>query len=457
MINNPSGIFTFKPASSICDSTGNLLFYVGSYTSNPVVLTSYIGAVFNNNDQVMAGGDSLEIAQRGSDGPIILPVQRIGFYNYYIFHHKEYQTISNFYYNWSLLNDSNGILIMISKNNLLSNMSSAAKLAAVRHGNGKDWWLVTHSVQADTFCVYLIDSSGINMPIIQKIGALYNGLLPFQGLNGEMVFSSFGNYLGAVSNDVIDVFDFDRCTGIISNHRNLMTQPSNNPDQYYLSCSFSPNENYFYVSNIDWQGISGTYAQHTLQFDMNSIPIISSRCTLNSVISDYGSWQHQLGPDGKIYITRGSVNVPTIFSDTGSTFLSVIENPNDPCPSVIFNTFGQSLDGRRCLGSLPNNPNYELGRVEPNGCVSGLPSVSLLGNISVYPNPAIDQIQISSSRSLNGTVITLFNLQGQQLLQQTPGFGNVFEVELPKSMGTGIYFLRIQAKEGVVTKKVVVK
>jgi hypothetical protein len=33
----------------------------------------------------------------------------------------------------------------------------------------------------------------------------------------------------------------------------------------------------------------------------------------------------------------------------------------------------------------------------------------------------------------------------------------VFEVELPKSIGTGIYFLRIQAKEGVVTKKVVVK
>ncbi len=457
VVNNTSGMFSIKPAGSICDSTGNLLFYIGTYSSNPSVSSSYSGAVWDGNDQILASGDSIKIADQGSDGLIILPFDEGTVRKYYVIHHPPYLAITTFYFNWSLIIDSNNILSVQSKNNLLSNMSSAAKLAAVKHGNGKDWWLVTHSILGDTFCVYLVDSNGIHPPVYQSIGSSYNNVFPYQGLNGELVFSKFGNHLGAVSNDIIDLFDFDRCTGTISNFRNLMSMPTNNPDQFYAACSFSPNERFFYISNLGLNGNPGFRTHHTLQFDLQSTPIVSSRCTVNLVTSDYSAFQHQLGPDGRIYLTRSDAGFPTMVTDTGSTYLSVIENPNDPCPSVVFNTFGQGLDGRRCLGSLPNNPNYELGRVEPNGCVSGLPSASLLGNISVYPSPAIDQIQISSSRSLNGTIIPLFNLQGQQLLQQTTGFGNVFEVELPKCIGTGIYFLRIQAKEGVVTKKVVVR
>jgi hypothetical protein len=87
----------------------------------------------------------------------------------------------------------------------------------------------------------------------------------------------------------------------------------------------------------------------------------------------------------------------------------------------------------------------------------GINENSSLGNIvKVFPNPAMSKVFITSSRSLNETVITLFNIHSQILLQQSPGFGNNFELTIPPDIGTGIYMLRIQSKEGVVTKKIVV-
>jgi hypothetical protein len=83
-------------------------------------------------------------------------------------------------------------------------------------------------------------------------------------------------------------------------------------------------------------------------------------------------------------------------------------------------------------------------------------SPSLIFISYVYPNPAKDNLFITSSRSLNETVITIFNIHSQILLQQSPGFGNSFELTITPDIDTGIYMLRIHSKEGVVTKKIVV-
>ena len=51
----------------------------------------------------------------------------------------------------------------------------------------------------------------------------------------------------------------------------------------------------------------------------------------------------------------------------------------------------------------------------------------------------------------------LMNMQGQVLFSRQTGTGTGFEVELPRDMGNGIYFLRIHSTEGAVSKKVVVQ
>ena len=438
-LNNPSGLFSAKPASTICDSAGNLLFYVGTYSSQPTLLSSYVGAVFNSNDQIILNGDSVNIEEVDDDGTIILPLVN-GDSGFLIVHHPIYQSINNYYFFWSHVIDSSGIYKVVSKNNILANVSSASKLDAVKHGNGNDWWLVTHTIEADTFYVYLIDSNGINPPLKQKIGSYYSNIHPYQGVFGELAFSEFGNYLAAVSTETIDVFTFDRCSGVISNYQNLMTQPINHPDKLYWSCSFSGNERYFYASNLAFQGQPGTNIQHTLQFDMQAASVVSSRCTVYSINSEYVTWQHQLGPDGKIYMARGSAGFPPIVTDTGSTFLAVIENPNDSCPGLIFNLYGQSLDGRRSLACLPNNPNYELGRLEPNGCAT-----ALVENSSspppwlVYPNPASEIINIQSN-SLGGLTgnLHLVSYTGQEMYSSN--LKGTMKLSIPtKQFSSGLY------------------
>ena len=132
------------------------------------------------------------------------------------------------------------------------------------------------------------------------------------------------------------------------------------------------------------------------------------------------------------------------FALAGSTFLSVIENPNDPCPSVIFNTFGQSLDGRRCLGSLPNNPNYELGRVEPNGCASGLPSDSPQGEIIIYPNPANSyfDILLSGNGTENSCVVEVIDAVGKAVLNKTFDSDDLIRIPSIK-FPDGVYSVRV--------------
>ncbi|MBK9638303.1 MAG: T9SS type A sorting domain-containing protein [Bacteroidetes bacterium] len=415
-INNPSGIFTEKPASSICDSAGNLLFYVGTYSNQPTLWNSYVGAVFDSNDQIILNGDSLDIEIVGNDGTIILPLAKDDS-SFLVVHHRKSQSLSNFYYLWSKVIDSSGVFKVISKNNLLANVSSATKLNAVKHGNGKDWWLVTHTIEADTFYIYLIDSNGIQAPLKQAIGSYYSINFPLPGVNGEMVFSKFGNYLAAVGTEILDVFNFDRCSGQLSNYQNLMTLPFSSPDKVYWSCSFSPNERYFYASDLVGPSQPVINVQHTLQFDMQAASVVSSRCTVFSINSEYVTWQHQLGPDGKIYMARGNPAFPTVVTDTGSTYLAVIENPNDSCPGLIFNLYGQSLGGRRSLASLPNNPNYELGRLEPNGCATAIiENSSSLPPWIVYPNPANEIINIQSN-SLGGLTgnLRLISFTGQEL------------------------------------------
>lgn len=457
IVNNPSGLFTNKPASSICDSLGNLLFYVGNYSTQPTLLNSYIGAVFDNNDQIVPFGDSLDIETSDNDATIILPlpVRDSGFL---IIHHRNYQGLNNYHFLWSLVKDSSGIYKVVSKNNILSNVSSAGKLSAVKHGNGKDWWLVTHTIEADTFYIYLIDSNGINPPLKQSIGSYYSINSPYQGLDGELEFSKYGNYLAAVSTEIIDIFNFDRCNGIISDYQNLMTLPFSLPDKRYWACSFSSNERYFYTSNLSFQNPPGNNFQHALQFDMQASSVINSRCSVFNIASDYVTWQHQLGPDGKIYLGRGNSAFPTIVTDTGSTFLAVIENPNDSCPGLIYNLYGQSLDGRRSLASLPNNPNYELGKLEPNGCAT-----ALIENSSssppwiVYPNPASEIINIQSN-SLNGLTcnLRLVSYTGQEMYSSN--LKGTMKLSIPtKEFSSGLYLLIFEGEGKKWSQRVVIE
>jgi len=88
--------------------------------------------------------------------------------------------------------------------------------------------------------------------------------------------------------------------------------------------------------------------------------------------------------------------------------------------------------------------------------VVGLKENNLDNNtVSVYPNPVLNEINISINRPAN-EVLTMYllSVQGQLIFSQTAKASSWLTIPCP-SLAPGIYFLRIVNKDGVVTKKIV--
>ena len=71
------------------------------------------------------------------------------------------------------------------------------------------------------------------------------------------------------------------------------------------------------------------------------------------------------------------------------------------------------------------------------------------GSITIYPNPAEDVINISSSNQINN--VTVFNFIGQPVYQ---GNSNIINTT---NFKTGVYIIRIETTEGLTTEKITIK
>ena len=80
---------------------------------------------------------------------------------------------------------------------------------------------------------------------------------------------------------------------------------------------------------------------------------------------------------------------------------------------------------------------------------------------NVYPNPASSYINIENTHNLspnqNKYVLTLRNLQGQEVLSENVEFTNTYKLDIT-NLTNGIYFLSLQNdKENYVSKVVIQK
>lgn len=231
---------------------------------------------------------------------------------------------------------------VIIKKNMLDE-----KLSAVRHSNGIDWWIIGHINAIDSF--FIIKYSPINSIEIkyQKIGSISNAKV------GEITISNNSKYILSVDGyGIIDLFSFDRCYGILSNYKKIHKktysfETSQKKNQAY-GCSISPKNRYIYVSTKD----------SLFQFDIEteSKTVLYSHSHPEVYIG-----QHQLGPDGKIYIAKAVTNGSTMIDSEASRYLGVIHNPDEAGTACNFVWNGFYLNGNISASGLPNNPNYELG------------------------------------------------------------------------------------------------
>ncbi len=416
-----SGIDGRGSCVSISDTSGDLLFY--SATSNKsFTLYPNLCYVFDSTHNQMVNGDSI----RGTDWYkelIIIPVPN-DFSKYYLF---SIGVISGpgFSYCTIDMNQNGGLGSVVQKNILLENFNVVDCMSAIKHGNGRDWWLVIRnaSMFSNEHYVYLVTPNGISAAFVQSIGSSNNtnlGTYTFSPNGDKLVFT---NLIG-----LMEMYDFNRCTGVISNPYTIHPEPLIAPFGRFWGCEFSASGRFLYISTYDTGSLSALF-----QYDLWSSNPVGTRDTLEYIPGmQVGNGYLRRGPDQKIYFSRAweCDAFPTCYPYPDSVYnqinmnLSVINYPDSLGTACGYAPYSFYLGGKRTYYGLPNNPDYDLGPFIGSPCDS-LTSISEMPTFSTaefFVYFASDwQTAFINANKLNGSNyhLEVFDLLGKSIFRES--------------------------------------
>ena len=428
--------------SVICDKSGNLLFY-----SNGVYIA-------NANNDTMLNGSGLNPAYfttnhtaHGLTIPqanLIIPFPDDSM-KYYLFHETadDYPgaTYSSFYLYYSIIdmNLDNGLGGVAQKNTVLLNDTLVeGRLTACKHANGRDWWLISHEFNKNNIYSFLITPGGIQGP--------FNNYSQTRRDNyaGQSVFSPQGDkYVYYEPYDDLDIFDFDRCTGTLSNQLHIAINDSAGPG----GVAFSPSGRFLYVS----------CTFYVYQFDMYAPNISASQTTVAVWDTFYAPFPpfstifylSSLAPDGKIYInSSNSTNALHVINYPDSAGLSC-----DVCQNCILLP---ALNGL----TIPNHPNYFLGAEAGSVCdtlhigIDDVPDAESAFNL--FPNPATRLLYVTQKAHATIRALEVFNTLGQKMDVRYSSIKNNEYLEINvQHLSPGVYFLEMVTDEEKVVRRFV--
>ncbi len=342
--------------ASISDVSGNLLFYTNGIN------------VYNGLNEVMENGDGLNpghLANSWQDygyildqGALILPVPGRDSL-FFLLHMDREPTTSqtpsfseNFYYSLiDMVQNTYGKVL--KKNEIIKqDIYELGKLTATRHANGRDWWVLLRKFDTNKYYRFLVTPQGILNLGIQTIGTP----IPSPGV-GQAVFSPDGtkfaniHLVGGIGTaDHLAVYDFDRCTGELSNPIQWTYADS----AWAGGAAISPNSRFLYVPSF----------KYLYQYDLWADNIAASKDTiaiwdgfLDPPVFATTFYMAQLAPDGKIYIS----------SNNSVHYLHVINHPDLPGDSCDVCQHCIEMPSKNAF-SLPNFPNFRLGPLEGSPC-----------------------------------------------------------------------------------------
>jgi len=412
--------------------------------------------IYNGSQKVIENGDSINYGRIWEDYTSVYPTE----FNHYFVPlpgKEEIQTIllhftlsyhPNFIqrytyvpvFKFSLLeydSASKESLVSIKDSIISQGDFVSPHMALTKHANGRDWWIIIEDYLSNNHRIYLLDTSGVRLYSSQMIGVPadsfdWTGNSLFTP-NGEMFIKYLRGYQ-------IQIFDFDRCHGILSNPRIVVNEKALFKDYCYMA--ISPNSQFLYLNSdsLIWQ------------YDLLASDIKSSE----SIVGEWDGFvfenrlttafnQLSLATDGKIYVSCRS----------SSIYLHVINNPNEKGTKCDFQLRQVELPAFM-FGNLPTPPNYNLSSKKFSSCDTLLMSNS--GNytvddgISIFPNP------VSSYFSISPNFHSDFSFRVVDLLGNTLKMfrSNNFNFYDLSDIPPGIYLVHIMSKQQETIRKIVV-
>jgi hypothetical protein len=326
------------------------------------------------------------------------------------------------------MNGNNGRGRVVQKNTPVIPYSlNGGCFAVTKHGNGRDWWLVTQSFDLSKFYTLLFTPSGIQGPFTQ---ITHNVVTSAYCGGGTGSFTPDGSKYTLYDPKIgTQIYDFDRCEGVFSNQHILPVEDPTN--QWAGNLVSSPNSEYAYLV-------------HPLQIKQINL----STYTVDTV-ANYDGFVYQnnlrtpfalpaLAPDGKIYITCPG----------GKRYLHTIENPD--AAGAACNVQQHSIFLPTTNASTINiAPNYRLGAKAGSGCdtiytAAESPALGWAGGLQLFPNPATSKTRLVWGEPLKQhTFVKITNSIGQVVRSIAIEKGFTYqEIDL-KDLPNGLYFVSL--------------
>lgn len=360
-----NGLYSSSPGysnegvASICDQSGNLLFYTDGQT------------VYNNTNAAMSNGTGLLGNVSSTQSGIIVPKPG-STTQYFIFTVDAWGGSNLIKYNIVDMSTSAGVVVSGKKNLSMPYATTtpvtpnpshfAEKITAIPKAGGIGYWLIAHTSQetgsTGTFVVWSIGcgtaNDGISESLYggqrQTIGTtcIYSGVTNDGNTLGYMKVSPNGKKLACafLGLNIVDVYDFNDVNGSISNAKTIDYTSLGTTSPYGLE--FSPNSQYLYIGDLHHSKI--------FEYDVNATNInavASSSSIAPSITGTFnGSWPSyyyigalQIAKDGNIYVAL-----------PGKDHLAKIASPNTfPLTTAMFTETGKVLGtGSYCTLGLPN-------------------------------------------------------------------------------------------------------
>ena len=438
-IENEKYMSQFVANTGISDKEGNLLFYTnGCYLANALHDTL-------KNSEAMSPG-IIEQAFCDDAGHTISQHQMIlpkpnSDHLYYTFQLNDVEALpvdtvggitltpTSLTYSVVDMREENGLGAVVEKNTyILRDTLSNNGIQAVKHANGRDWWVIVPKFESNCHFKYLFTPEGIFFFDKQCLGKTWTWI----DRGGQSIFSPDGNhYIRFQARNYLNIFGYDRCSGQLTLREEISFIHRAGST---VGTAVSPNSRFLYAMVSD----------SAFQYDLWASNIASSKI----LIAVYDGFQNlgptrfrlaQLAPDGKIYIASNNL-----------TFnLHVIEYPDSLGTACNFIQHAIELPTDNDIG-IPIYPNYALGPL--TGECDTLPVSTVEPSFSIpircYPNPAQEQVTIEIEERQQSFLLRVSDSQGRTVAtkkMELPGSYRLNTSNWPN----GLYLLWIEGEDGI--------
>lgn len=334
------------------------------------------------------------------------------------------------------MNSNNGLGKVLDKNvQVLQDTLAGTKLSAVRHANGKDWWLLIPEYRSNCYYKILVSNDGASIIDKQCIGYVWN---KYDEAGGCLFTTNGDKFIRSNDMNGLNIFDFDRCTGNLSNSIHISLAPDSNA---LNGLAVSKSGRFAYFNTL----------KKIFQFDLQAQDIAASKtlvATYDGFLSDGNTtdfYYSKLAPDGKIY-----------YCSFGPTYyLHTINQPDSAglACQVLQHNIELPITHH---SSMPNHPNYQLGAL-PGACDTLSVSTQHIkngkNNVTIFPNPTSGDIQIKTETGIELQLVQVFDLSGKLRFSLQCNSLSVSILKSNHHLENGFYLIKIEDKYGHVQRK----